>query len=72
MRLSMVCLLRMEFKTGILCNAVFVYTIANNSYLITKIFLKKKLIDIVCFINFKNGNTSTMLYKFYKSFLQPY
>lgn len=64
--LFMVCLLRMGFKIGILCNAVFVNAVAYNSYLITKI--KEKIIDIVFFMKFKNANTSTVLCKFYKSF----
>lgn len=67
MCLSMICLLRLSFKIGNLCNALFVYDVANNFYLITRIL--KKIIDIVCFKIFKNDNciTSTVLYKFHKS-----
>lgn len=42
--LFMVGLLRMGFKIGILCNALFVNAVAYNSYLITKIFKKKSSI----------------------------
>lgn len=65
MCLSMICLLRLSFKIGNLCNALFVYDVANNFYLITRIL--KKIIDIVCFKNFLKM-TIVLRQQFYTSF----
>lgn len=63
MCLSMICLLRLSFKIGNLCNALFVYDVANNFYLITRIL--KKIIDIVCFKIFKNDNSFIQVSQIY-------